>query len=277
MIYIDLLCSIYSCWAMKHIAIGWHRGFSASAVHPILTRCVFSSLAMCNCSHCSTDLRWFQVILAGTKAKSASLMGPPGGKADDDDDDSDDSSDEEGGPGPNPMMMLMMLKQMQSSIKQNMAKAPPEMQEQQKMLLQMWLGVEHLLSTFYPRTSWNFPDFGSLGSFLVLRFFIDSSSLSWDLLGQPEQVVPRQQQFEMTLMQKMGMESGGSAPSDMPMFPPPAMDGGCGGCGGCGGFGGCEPKKDAKSSLPAALANKQMLDTMSLVNEPTWTCYILKA
>ena len=103
----------------------------------------------------------------------------------------------------------------------------------------------------------------------MLRFFIDSSSLSWDLLGQPEQVVPRQQQFEMTLMQKMGMESGGSAPSDMPMFPPPAMDGGCGGCGGCGGFGGCEPKKDAKSSLPAALANKQMLDTMSLVNEPT--------
>jgi len=30
-----------------------------------------------------------------------------------------------------------MLKEMQSSIKQNMAKAPPEMQEQQKMLLQM--------------------------------------------------------------------------------------------------------------------------------------------
>lgn len=56
-------------------------------------------------------------------------------------------------------------------------------------------------------------------------------------------------------MQKMGMESGGSAPSDMPMFPPPSMDG----CGGCGGCGGCEPKKDAKSSLPAALANKQML------------------
>ena len=74
-------------------------------------------------------------------------------------------------------------------------------------------------------------------------------------------------------MQKMGMESGGSAPSDMPMFPPPAMDGGC---GGCGGFGGCEPKKDAKSSLPAALANKQMLDTSSWVKEPTWTIlYVL--
>jgi hypothetical protein len=35
---------------------------------------------------------------------------------------------------------------MQSSIKQNMAKAPPEMQEQQKMLLQMWLGIEDLSS-----------------------------------------------------------------------------------------------------------------------------------
>ena len=58
-------------------------------------------------------------------------------------------------------------------------------------------------------------------------------------------------------MQKMGMESGGSAPSDMPMFPPPGMDG----CGGCGG-GGCEPKKDVKSSLPAALANKQMLGAL---------------
>lgn len=133
-------------------------------------------------------------------AKSASLGPPFGGKDDDENSDSDDDSSEEGGPGPNPMMMLMMLKQMQSSIKQNMAKAPPEMQEQQKMLLQM------------------------------------------------------QQQFEMTLMQKMGMESGGSAPSDMPMFPPPGMDG----CGGCGG--GCEPKKDAKSSLPAALANKQKMD-----------------
>ena len=75
-----------------------------------------------------------------SKAKSASLAGPPGGNKDDDDDDSDDDSSEEGGVGPNPMMMLMMLKQMQSSIKQNMAKAPPEMQEQQKMLLQMWPG-----------------------------------------------------------------------------------------------------------------------------------------
>lgn len=81
-----------------------------------------------------------------------------------------------------------------------------------------------------------------------------------EMQEQQKMLLQMQQQFEMTLMQKMGMESGGSAPSDMPMFPPPAMDGGC---GGCGGFGGCEPKKDAKSSLPAALANKQKMDASS--------------
>jgi len=80
-----------------------------------------------------------------------------------------------------------------------------------------------------------------------------------EMQEQQKMLLQMQQQFEMTLMQKMGMESGGSAPSDMPMFPPPSMDG----CGGCGGCGGCEPKKDAKSSLPAALANKQKMDASS--------------
>lgn len=90
-----------------------------------------------------------------------------------------------------------------------------------------------------------------------------------EMQEQQKMLLQMQQQFEMTLMQKMGMESGGSAPSDMPMFPPPGMDGcggcggGCGPCGGCGGCGGCEPKKDAKSSLPAALANKQKMDASS--------------
>ena len=59
------------------------------------------------------------------------------------------------------MMMLMMLKQMQTSIKQNMAKAPPEMQEQQKMLLQMSLSdaVDDLDDVFFIGVFYSFQMF----------------------------------------------------------------------------------------------------------------------